>query len=47
MNTEYYKTWEQYLEEHPEIDEKQAEAMAPKMQGYEDMLFSFIMFLLM
>ncbi|SFG16035.1 hypothetical protein SAMN05660649_00925 [Desulfotomaculum arcticum] len=47
MYTTYYKTWEQYLAVHPEIDEKQAKAMAPKMQGYEDMMFSFIMFLLM
>lgn len=47
MNTKYYKTWEEYLAEHPEIDEKQARAMAPKMQGYEEMMFGFIMFLLM
>jgi len=34
------------LAKHPEIDEKQAKAMAAKMQGYEEMMFSFIMFLL-
>ncbi|WP_214659048.1 hypothetical protein [Candidatus Formimonas warabiya] len=45
MNTNYYKTWEEYLAEHPEIDEKQAQVMAPKMQTYEEMLFGFIMFL--
>ena len=45
METNYYKTWEQYLAEHPEIDEKEAQFMAPKMQSYEDMLFGFIMFL--
>lgn len=46
MNTKYYKTWDQYLAEHPEIDAKQATAMAPKMQSYEEMMFGFIMFLL-
>ncbi|GAW31017.1 hypothetical protein [Carboxydocella sp. JDF658] len=45
MNSKYYKTWEQYLAEHPEIDEKQAQAMAQKMQTYEEMMFAFIMFL--
>lgn len=45
MNTDYYKTWEEYLAGHPEIDETEAQAMAPKMQSYEDMMFSFIMFL--
>lgn len=45
MEAKHYKNWEQYLAEHPEIDEKQAEAMAEKMQGYEEQLFSFIMFL--
>lgn len=47
MNTKYYKTWDEYKAEHPEIDEKQEKAMACKMQSYEEMMFSFIMFLLM
>lgn len=47
MNTKYYKAWEEYKEEHPEIDEKIAKAMAPKMQSYEEMMFGFVMFLLM
>ncbi len=46
MNTKYYKTWDQYLAQHPEVTDKQAAAMAPKMQGYEEMLFGFVMFLL-
>lgn len=45
MNTKYYKTWGEYMAEHPEIDGKQAAVMAPKMQGYEEMMFAFIMFL--
>lgn len=47
MNTNYYKTWEQYKAEHPEIEENHEKAMAPKMQSYEEMMFGFIMFLLM
>ncbi|MHB8076635.1 hypothetical protein [Desulfosporosinus fructosivorans] len=45
MNTNYYQTWEEYLAEHTELDEKEAQVIAPKMQTYEEMLFSFIMFL--
>lgn len=45
MNLDYYKTWEEYLTEHPDVDEKQSKAMAPKMQTYEEMLFGFIMYL--
>lgn len=51
MNTKYYKTWDEYKAEHPEIveklNEKQEKAIAYKMQSYEDMMFGFIMFLLM
>ncbi len=46
MNTKYYKTWAEYLAEHPELDAKQAAVMAPKLQNYEEMMFSFVMFLL-
>ena len=45
MDTNYFKTWEEYLAAHQEIDEQEAQVMAPKMQSYEDMMFSFIMFL--
>lgn len=45
METKYYRTWEQYLAEHPEIDEKQAAVVGPKVQSYEERLFAFIMFL--
>ncbi|MEW9122951.1 MAG: hypothetical protein AB2421_09595 [Thermotaleaceae bacterium] len=47
MNTKYYKTWEEYKTEHPEIDEKHEKVMAPKMQSYEEMMFAFVMMLLM
>lgn len=45
MKSKYYKTWDEYMAEHPEIDEKQEKAMAAKMQGYEEMIRAFIMFL--
>ena len=47
MNTQYYKTWEEYMAEHPEIDERLIPVMAPKIQSYEEMMFSFVMLLLM
>ena len=47
MNTQYYKTREEYLAEHPEVDEKMAAIIAPKVQGYEEMMFGFVMMLLM
>lgn len=45
MHSKYYKTWEEYKAEHPEIDPKQEDVMAAKLQSYEERLFGFIMFL--
>lgn len=45
MDTKYYKTWEQYQSEHPEIGEKEDAVIASKMQSYEDMMFSFLTYL--
>lgn len=45
MDSKYYKTWDEYMAEHPEIDEKQEKAMVAKMQGYEEAMCAFIMFL--
>ncbi|MBB6217329.1 hypothetical protein HNQ80_003448 [Anaerosolibacter carboniphilus] len=47
METKYYKTWDEYIKEHPEIDEKLIPVIAPKIQSYEEMMFSFVMTLLM
>ncbi|AKL96689.1 hypothetical protein CACET_c32450 [Clostridium aceticum] len=47
METKYYKTWEEYKTEHPEVEERLEGVMAPKLQSYEEMLFGFIMSLLM
>ncbi|NLZ38195.1 MAG: hypothetical protein GX893_01125 [Firmicutes bacterium] len=45
LKSKYYKTWEEYRALNPDIDEKQAKAMAEKMQSYEEMMFAFVMFL--
>lgn len=45
MKSKYYKTWEQYMAEHPEINEKQEKAMSSKMQGYDEMMLAFILYL--
>lgn len=47
METKYYNTWEEYKAKHPEIDEKLEKVMAPKIQQYEEMMFQFILNLLM
>jgi ABC-type Zn uptake system ZnuABC Zn-binding protein ZnuA len=47
MKTQYYKNWEEYKAEHSEIDEKLTKKIAPKMQQYEEMMFMFVMNLLM
>ena len=47
MNSKYYKTWVEYMAEHPVIDEKLEKAMGTKMQGYENMMLGFILFLCM
>ncbi|MEY8764079.1 MULTISPECIES: hypothetical protein [Clostridium] len=47
MKTEYYKTWEQYKAGHSGINENVESEMAPKMQKYEEMMFIFVLNLLM
>ncbi|NLZ38886.1 MAG: hypothetical protein GX893_04680 [Firmicutes bacterium] len=46
MQTKYYKTWEEYKAQHPEISKREEKAMAARMQGYEEAMFAFVMFLL-
>jgi hypothetical protein len=46
MDSKYYATWEEYLAEHPELEGKPAQAIAPKIEKYEDAMFTFIMDLL-
>lgn len=45
MNTKYYKTWPEYMAEHPEMSEEEAKVAAPRLQSYEEMMFGFVMFL--
>lgn len=45
MNSKYYKTWEEYRAEHLELTDEQAQVVAPRIQSYEERMFSFIMFL--
>ncbi|MFZ7120518.1 MAG: hypothetical protein ACOWWH_06175 [Eubacteriaceae bacterium] len=43
IESKYYKTWDQYKVGNPEV----SDFAAPKLQGFEEMLFSFIASLLM
>jgi len=43
MDSKYYETWEEYLAEHPELEGKPIKAIEPKVQKYEDAMFTFIM----
>lgn len=47
MNTKYYTTWEEYKEKHPELEGKPDAVIAPKVQKYEDIMFQFIIGLLL
>ena len=47
MDSKYYLTWEEYLTEHPELEGKPTQAIASKIQKYEDAMFTFIMDLLL
>lgn len=42
MNSKYYVTWEEYKAAHPELEGKPDQAIAPKIQKYEDIMFNFI-----
>jgi len=42
MNSKYYITWEEYKADHPKLEGKPEQAIAPKIQKYEDIMFNFI-----
>ncbi|MFZ7121681.1 MAG: hypothetical protein ACOWWH_12145 [Eubacteriaceae bacterium] len=42
MESKYYKTWEQYKEQHPELENNDVNEAASKIQKYEEMMFNFI-----
>lgn len=43
MDSKYYVTWEEYLTEHPELEGKPTKAIAPKIEKYEDAMFTYIL----
>lgn len=45
MNSKYYKSWEEYRADNPEISDKEAAVMAPKIQSYEEMMLGLVLFL--
>lgn len=47
MRSKYYTTWEEYKEKHPELADKPEEVVAPKIQKYEDLVFNFVLDLVM
>lgn len=47
MKSKYLTTWEEYKELHPELKGKPLETIAPVIQNYEDIMFVFIMNLLL
>lgn len=47
IKSKYYVTWEEYKEKHPELEGKLEKVIAPKMEKYEDMMFNFIIGLLL
>ncbi|MBB6217331.1 hypothetical protein HNQ80_003450 [Anaerosolibacter carboniphilus] len=42
LESKYFTTWEQYKAQHPNV----SELGAPKLQGFEERLFQYLMFLL-
>ncbi|MEW9122626.1 MAG: hypothetical protein AB2421_07920, partial [Thermotaleaceae bacterium] len=43
LESKYYKTWEEYKASHPEVSDFGQE----KLQGFEERIFQFLMFLLL
>jgi uncharacterized protein YneF (UPF0154 family) len=46
-NSKYIKTWQDYLKENPDINEKEAEAMKAKITASEKMVFDFVIGMLL
>lgn len=45
-NSEHYTSWPEYMEKN-EIKPEHGDIMAPAIQSQEELMFGFIMFLLM
>ena len=46
IRSKYFKTWEEYKREHPEIDPRLEAIIAEKLQSYEEMLFNMLFMLM-
>jgi hypothetical protein len=46
-NSKYIKTWGEFLKEHPNLDEKEKEAMKAKIESSEKAVFDYIINLLL
>lgn len=47
MESKYFTSWEDYRAKHPELEGKPEQAIAPVIMKYEDIMFNFIMNLLL
>lgn len=47
MNSQYLVTWEEFKQKHPELAGKHDEAISAKVEKYEEIMFQFILGLLM
>lgn len=47
MKSKYYTHWEEYRENHPELEGKPEQIIKLKIQKYEDIMFNFIIGLLL
>jgi hypothetical protein len=46
VESKYYKAWEQYRAENPEVQGPNEDVIASRIQSYEERMFGFIMFLI-
>lgn len=47
MKSKYYATYEEYREKHPELEGKPEALIAAKVEKYEEIMFNFIIGLLL
>jgi len=47
MNSKYYLNWEEYKENHPELAGKPEAIITAKLQKYDDIMFHFVIGLLL
>lgn len=47
MNSQYYFNWEEYREQHPELEGRPEALIMAKLQKYDDIMFNFVIGLLL